>query len=191
MNIKGSSRLSDWVREFYSPNSEWKKWIRQVNAKGALVDTAAQVARDKRRVKAIRMEKQAQAAHDKRSKMTKRFAVDSLVRRKNEVYRKWRKEHTFPRIERACVECMMRFGALPRWDEWVNANRTRDWQMAEVIQKEHQAWRAEVREWALKEGITRFEKQSAQFLKFYFAWWRHEHETRDGPVTRTYGRQMS
>ena len=129
-------------------------------------------------------------AFDKRVKMKRRHAIESLVRKKNDVYAKWRGEHTFAQVDTACVECMMRFGALPKWEEYVLARRRRDYSREDVIQKEHAEWKNQVREWAMKQGITRFPKQSAQFLKFYFAWWRYEHESRDGPITREFGRQM-
>ena len=146
--------------------------------------------RERHEAKVLHMSKSALKAHDRRCKMKPRLAIESLVRRKNKTYAKWRSEHNFPAIEEACVECMIRFGPLPRWEEHVQACRRRDYTTMDVCQQKQSEWRGEVREWAEKNGITRFPTQSAQFLKFYFAWWRYEYEQRDGPVTREYGRQM-
>lgn len=160
-------------------NRQWRKWCVITQEK-----QQQRVARGRRSVML------AIAGYDKRMTMPRALAIETLVRRKNQVYAKWRSEHSFNAIDTACTECMIRFGELPNWEEFVRANRTMNWQRATVIAREHAAWKREVRAWALERKITRHPMQSAQFLKFYFAWWRYEYEKRNGAIERTYARQM-
>jgi hypothetical protein len=122
--------------------------------------------------------------------METKHAIEHYVRRKNPVYRRWRAEHTFKELDNICSEMVMLFGPLPHWPQYVRAKRARDYRTSEWIEAEHRVWKAKVREWALSRGITRYPKQSAQLLKFYFAWWRFRYEERNGPITAMYGRQM-
>lgn len=119
-----------------------------------------------------------------------RHAIEWYVRRKNSVYRKWRSEHTFKELDNVCAEMLMLFGELPRWEDYVYAKKTFHVALIDEIEVEHREWKARVREWALSRGITRFPKQSAQLLKFYFAWHRFRKEQRQGPIKRRWGRQM-
>ena len=189
MNLQGTN-TGRWSSGRY--HEVWKQWNKhsQQRKRVSKYWRAMRERMERRVIKALRMEKQANKAFNKRMKMKRSHGIESLVRRKNDVYHKWRAEHDFAPIEEACIECMLRFGALPRWEEYVQASRRRHFTRMEFIQKEHAQWRKEVREWAMRNGITRFPIQSTQFLKFYFAWWRYEHEKRNGPVTREYGRQM-
>lgn len=128
--------------------------------------------------------------HDKRSVMTERNAVESLVRRKNNVYRKWRKKFKYPTLDSTCAEILMVFGELPDWEEYVQCRRRGQWKRADEIQLLHREWKNDVRDWVLKRGITTYPHQSAQFLKFYFAWYRYQWEKRHGAIERQYARQM-
>ena len=116
--------------------------------------------------------------------------VDQLVRGKNCTYHKWRSEHTYSRIADTCTEVLMVFGALPRWEEGVAARRAGNFQLYDACWAEQREWRNEVRSWCLVNGVTRFPNQSAQFLKFYFAWYRFEYERINGASERKYARQM-
>lgn len=122
--------------------------------------------------------------------LAERHAVEKYVRRKNPIYNKWRKGYTYPALDSICSEVMLRFGALPRWEEYVQAARQGWYGVTDEIKIEHQAWRKQIREFCLERGITTFPKQSAQFLKFYFAWHRWQYEERHGVITRKYARQM-
>jgi len=122
--------------------------------------------------------------------LKERYAVEKYVRRKNHVYSKWREGFTYPALDSICTECMVRFGELPRWEEYVLARRGRNYSLGDEIEREHMFWKQDVREWCLKRGITTFRNQAAQFLKFYFAWHRWQYEQRHGVITRTYARQM-
>lgn len=175
-----------WVRSIQTIPRTVRAWQKEM----AAGIRRHEEIRQRQEVVALRLEKKRNKAYDKRMKMKKPHAIESLVRRKNSTYAKWRGEHDFAPVEVACVECMLRFGALPRWEEFVMASQRRDFTTMEQCQREHSVWRKDVREWALSQGITRFPTQSAQFLKFYFAWWRYEHEVRNGPIERKFGRQM-
>lgn len=120
-----------------------------------------------------------------------RLTVEKYVRRKNTIYANWRTAFTYPALDSICSEVLMRFGILPRWEEYVHARRSRDWRAAGAISKEHTEWRQKVRAFCLERGITTFPNQSAQFLKFYFAWYRFQYEQRHGKIERKYGRQMA
>jgi hypothetical protein len=85
---------------------------------------------------------------------------------------------------------MVRFGELPRWEEFVRARRTRDYATSDAIEKLHMHWKNDVREWAVERGICAYRNQAAQLLKFYFAWYRYQYEARHGVITRLYARQM-
>lgn len=122
--------------------------------------------------------------------MTERHAVEKYVRQKNPLYVRWRKSFTYPALDNICSECMVRFGELPWWEEYVRARRAGYYHLSNEIEKAHREWRGEVRKWCLERGITTFANQSAQFLKFYFAWYRWQYEERHGVITRSYARQM-
>jgi len=187
-----NTSLKQWqsrlVRQLQSaPRYVSMDWAR-VYRHGAFAGWMKKIARKK--IADDRLARFSQKAFDKRMKMKRRYAIEGLVRRKNSTYAKWRSEHDFPALDDACTECMLRFGKLPHWEEFILARRGQRWSVAEELQREHSAWKKEVRKWALEKGLSRFPMQSAQFLKFYFAWWRYEHESRNGPITRPYGRQM-
>lgn len=116
--------------------------------------------------------------------------IEKLVRRKNSVYRKWRKQFKYPTLDDRCAECIMIFGELPRWEEYIRARRTNHFNTCDEIVSEHRKWKNQVREWCLERGVTTYANQSAQFLKFYFAWYRYHWEQRNGKITRQYARQM-
>ena len=122
--------------------------------------------------------------------LTKRDQIERYVRSKNRVYLKWRIKFDFDELEGYCAEALLRFGPLPKWEEYVQATRSQDWHLCAVIKAEHTAWRHEVRTWCLDGGITTYRNQAAQFIRFYFAWYRWQYEERHGKITRTYGRQM-
>lgn len=124
------------------------------------------------------------------NRLEAKHAIEQYVRRKNPVYRKWRSEHTFKELDDVCSEMLLKFGGLPGWAQYVHARRTRNYHTIEKYEQIHRAWKAEVRKWALDRGVTRFPKQSAQLLKFYFAWYRFRYEERNGPITAKWGRQM-
>lgn len=124
------------------------------------------------------------------STLAERKAVEKYVRRKNNLYRKWREGFTYPALDSICVELMTRFDRLPRWEEYVTARRTREYGLAELIEKEHMHWKNQVREWALERGVCTYRNQVAQLFRFYFAWYRYQYEARHGVITRLYGRQM-
>ena len=119
-----------------------------------------------------------------------RYAVEHYVRRKNHVYTKWRKGFTYPALDSICCEMMVRFGELPRWEEYIRARRARHYNVGDEIEKEHMHWKNQVRDWAVERGIVEYRNQSAQLLKFYFAWYRYQYEARHGVITRMYARQM-
>ena len=169
-----------WQGQCIPPlTSIYKRWVHE----------AAQ-SMERTRVRKRKSMLLALKAFNKREKMPRELAINSLVRRKNTVYSKWRDQHTFAEIDNACTECMIRFGELPRWVEFVKAGRAARWAVVQTIMKEQSEWKTEVRKWASERRLTRFPRQSAQFLKFYFAWWRYEYEKRNGPVERTYARQQ-
>lgn len=122
--------------------------------------------------------------------LQERHAVEKYVRQKNTVYHTWRIRFTYPELDNICTELMMRFGALPHWEKYVQARRRGNWAEAALYEIEQRAYRATIREWALSSGHTTFENQSAQLLKFYYAWHRWQYERRHGPITRKYARQM-
>lgn len=122
--------------------------------------------------------------------LTERYAVEKLVRRKNDVYQKWRMAYTYPALDSICSEMMVRFDKLPRWEDYISARRGGRWAQAQEIEAEHRAWKNTVRDWAMERGIVSFRNQTAQLLKFYFAWYRWQYESRHGVITRLYGRQM-
>jgi hypothetical protein len=126
----------------------------------------------------------------KHAELKESYAVEKYVRRKNSVYAKWRQGFTYPALDSICTELMVRFGALPRWEEYVDAHRNADWYMHDQIEKEHMHWKNQVRDWALERGAVTFRNQTAQLLKFYYAWYRWQYEARHGVITRTYARQM-
>lgn len=116
--------------------------------------------------------------------------IEKLVRRKNSVYRKWRKQYKFPTLDDWCAECLMAFDQLPRWEEYIRARRTSNFTICDAIEIEHREWKNQVRGWCLKRRVTTYPNQSAQFLKFYFAWYRYHWEQRNGKIERQYARQM-
>jgi len=124
------------------------------------------------------------------STLKERHAVEKYVRRKNNVYRKWRDSFSYPALDSICTEMMVRFGELPRWEEYVHARRTRDYATGDVIEKEHMYWKNQVRDWAVERDVVTFRNQTAQLLKFYFAWHRYQYEERHGKIERLYARQM-
>ena len=126
-----------------------------------------------------------------KQKLSKRDKIEKYVRQKNRVYLKWRIKWDHDELETFCAECLLRYGALPNWEEYVQARRQRDWQYSAVIHKSHADWKNTVREWAMERGVITYRNQSAQFVKYYFAWYRWQWEERHGVITRTYGRQMS
>lgn len=118
--------------------------------------------------------------------------VERYVRGKTSVYRKWRKGRKWPKLDNLCTECLFRFGPLPRWEEYVQARRTRDWTQAELIERhEHRAWKHQVRDWCMEREIVSYRNEASAFIKYYFAWYRWQHEERHGKIERKYGRQMS
>ena len=125
------------------------------------------------------------------SNLKERHGVEKYVRRKNSVYRKWRDSFSYPALDSICVEMQMRFGELPRWEEYVHARRSGDWATSQPIEKEHMHWKNQVRDWAVERGVCTFRNQTAQLLKFYFAWYRWQYEARHGVITRKYARQMA
>ena len=116
--------------------------------------------------------------------------IEKMVRRKNLTYRKWRDGYTFPTLDNWATECMFRFDKLPAWERYVQACRRHNYNEITRISVQHREWKAEVRKWCLEKQITTYPNQSAQFLKFYFAWYRWQHEQRNGRIERMYGRQM-
>ena len=142
------------------------------------------------RVKAARLDRKKLLAFETNQKLSPKHGIERYVRKKNTVYRKWRKGKQFRTLDDWCTECMFRFGQLPAWEKYVQARRTRNWSEAERIELQHREWKNEVRQWCLDRGITTFANQSAQFLKYYFAWYRWQHEQKHGVITRPYGRQM-
>jgi len=125
------------------------------------------------------------------SVLRERHQVEKYVRRKNSVYAKWRKGFTYPALDSICTEMMTRFGELPRWEEYVLARRGRNYSLGDEIEREHMHWKNDVREWAVERGVCTYRNQTAQLLKFYFAWYRYQYEKRHGVVTRMYARQMA
>ena len=124
------------------------------------------------------------------SNLKERHGVEKYVRNKNQPYRKFRDSFSYPALDSICVEMQMRFGELPRWEEYVLARRGRNYALGDEIEKEHMHWKNQVRDWALERGVVTFRNQTAQLLKFYFAWHRWQYEERHGVITRLYARQM-
>ena len=123
-------------------------------------------------------------------KLEERLQVEKYVRGKNQPYNAWRGGFTYPALDSICTEMVVRFGMLPRWEEWVDARNRRDWPTANSIEKEHMHWKNDVRTWAVDRGICRYRNQVSQLLKYYYAWYRVQYEKRHGKIERTYGRQM-
>lgn len=119
-----------------------------------------------------------------------RQQIEKYVRNKNQPYNKWRCRFTYPALDSICTEMMVRFDKLPRWEEYVLARRSRHYYVGDEIEKEHMHWKNQVRDWAMERGIVEYRNQTAQLLKFYFAWYRYQYEARHGVITRIYGRQM-
>lgn len=121
---------------------------------------------------------------------TPAHAVEQLVRAKNQMYRKWRKGKRWTELDQWCTECLFRFGTLPHWVEFAQARRSRDWNRAAALEKEQAAWRSQIREWCLTRGVTTYPNQSAQFYKYFSAWYRYKQEKEHGKVERQFARQM-
>lgn len=121
---------------------------------------------------------------------TEAHIVERYVRGKNQVYRRWRKGKQYRTLDAWCAECLFRFGTLPHWIERADARRAHDYAQAEHYDKTQRAWKAEIREWCLKAGVTEFANQSAQFYKYYSAWYRAKWEKEHGKSNRGYALQM-
>lgn len=124
------------------------------------------------------------------SPQTPTQAVEKLVRGRNKVYLQWRKRFRFTTLDTYCAECLMRFGTLPHWREYPVARQCHHWKEAIEMATSQRKWRSEIRRWCRRKGITTFNNESAQFYKFYSAWYRYKQEQENGPTLRPFARQM-
>ena len=196
MNIQGTQtgRYHSRVPHYNQEAARWPRYASFDLSKSMRIWNKAihrcRIKVEQRKTRERRSVMLALKGHAKREKMLERNAVESLVRRKNDVYRKWRKKFKYPVLDNTCAEILMVFGELPRWEEYVKARRGGQFRTSDMIEKEHRVWKDKVRVWCLERDITTYPNQSAQFLKFYFAWYRYQWEKRHGPITRQYARQM-
>lgn len=101
-----------------------------------------------------------------------REQIEKKVRKKNSVYLKWRRQFTAPALDSICTEMLMRFSELPYGKHYRLARRNASWAEAEKYAREQAAWKNAIRAWAMERGIVTYPRQSAQLVKYYFAWLR-------------------